>query len=156
LPFDDGRIVAPRGEAPRGVVLPGDPPLDRLPVTPERLADAAPEMVARVGIPRSRAGTLVSLARAVADGDLDLGPTADADATVSALQEIRGIGPWTAQYVAMRALHWPDAFPAGDLGIRRALGARNAGAVAEAWRPWRAYAAMYLWEGLDTNEGEDP
>ncbi|MEJ2186754.1 MAG: AlkA N-terminal domain-containing protein, partial [Gemmatimonadota bacterium] len=150
MPLAEGRTGVSPGEAPAG-----EAPLDRLPVTAERLAGAAPETVARVGIPHSRARTIVSLARAVVDGELDLGPTADPDATMSALQEIRGIGPWTAQYVAMRALHWPDAFPAGDLGIRRALDGRDATAVAEAWRPWRAYAAMYLWEGLDTNEGEE-
>lgn len=67
------------------------------------------------------------------------------------MQGIRGIGPWTAPCVAMRALHGPDAFPAGDLGIRRAPDGRDAAAVAQAWRPWRACAVMNLWEGLNTN-----
>ena len=64
------------------------------------------------------------------------------------LREIPGIGEWTAQYVAMRALGEPDAFPPGDLGLLRALGlpgARELQQRAEAWRPWRAYASMYLW-----------
>lgn len=160
VPLADGRLAPVPGKDAETVASPGEArasevPLARLPVTAERLAGAAPETVARVGIPHSRAHTIVLLARAVADAELDLGPTADPDATVSALQEIRGIGPWTAQYVAMRALHWPDAFPAGDLGIRRALDGHDAAAVAEAWRPWRAYAAMYLWEGLDTNGDEE-
>ncbi len=65
-----------------------------------------------------------------------------------ALVALPGIGDWTAQYVAMRALGWPDAFPAGDLVVRRALGeTRPARAVirSEAWRPWRAYAVLHLW-----------
>ena len=71
--------------------------------------------------------------------------------TVRALRELPGIGDWTAQYVAMRALREPDAFPAGDLGLRKALGAgsplpeRQLAARSEAWRPWRAYAAVLLW-----------
>ncbi len=63
-----------------------------------------------------------------------------------------GIGDWTAQYIAMRALRWPDAFPAGDLGLLKALGAtspRRLLETAAAWRPWRAYAAMYLWQCQD-------
>ena len=67
------------------------------------------------------------------------------------LLEIPGIGPWTAEYIALRNLHWPDAFPAGDLGLRKALGEASAAdvrQVAEAWRPWRGYAAIHLWESL--------
>jgi AraC family transcriptional regulator of adaptative response / DNA-3-methyladenine glycosylase II len=65
--------------------------------------------------------------------------------TTRALLAIRGIGPWTCAYVAMRTLGSPDAFPDGDLGLRRALGVKDIVARAEAWRPWRAYAAMHLW-----------
>jgi AraC family transcriptional regulator of adaptative response / DNA-3-methyladenine glycosylase II len=69
-------------------------------------------------------------------------------------RELPGIiAEWTAQYVAMRALGWPDAFPAGDLGLRKALGEsddKRVVAGAEAWRPWRAYAAMHLWKFLET------
>ena len=63
---------------------------------------------------------------------------------------MRGMGPWTAEYIAMRALHWPDAFPASDLVLRRAAGNLTTARlrqVAEAWRPWRSYAAMHLWYG---------
>jgi AraC family transcriptional regulator of adaptative response / DNA-3-methyladenine glycosylase II len=118
------------------------------------LAAATPEQIAAVGLPLKRAATLQALARAVAGGELRLHAGADADATIEKLKTIRGIGEWTAQYIVMRALHWPDAFPAGDLGLRKAVGAdRPTGEtqllrVAEAWRPWRAYAAVYLWSSL--------
>jgi AraC family transcriptional regulator of adaptative response / DNA-3-methyladenine glycosylase II len=127
--------------------------LDRLPVTADRLAAVSPDDVAAVGMPLSRARTVVELARAAAGGTLDLRPGADPDATITRLIELPGIGPWTAQYIAMRALHWPDAFPATDLVIRRVLG-NDAARASERWRPWRAYAAMHLWAGPATN-GED-
>jgi AraC family transcriptional regulator of adaptative response / DNA-3-methyladenine glycosylase II len=79
---------------------------------------------------------------------VDLTPQADPVRAVAQLVELPGFGDWTAQYVAMRALAWPDAFPAGDLVLRRALGGvteARARALAEAWRPWRAYAALHLW-----------
>jgi AraC family transcriptional regulator of adaptative response / DNA-3-methyladenine glycosylase II len=112
--------------------------------------------LARVGLPRARARALRALAAAVAEGELDLTPSADPEKTVSRLREISGIGEWTAQYIAMRALRDPDACPAGDLGLRRALADRDGGsdrppavadvkARAERWRPWRAYAVMHLW-----------
>ncbi len=124
--------------------------LDRLPVTAARLADATADQVAEIGLPLARARTIVHLARAVRGGSLDLRPGMPPETTVDALLEVPGIGPWTAQYVAMRALHWPDAFPATDLGIRRALRG-GASRATEAWRPWRAYAAMHLWAGLAAN-----
>ena len=69
------------------------------------------------------------------------------------MRALPGIGEWTAQLIAMRALAWPDAFPASDIGVLNALGTRDAKAVAEraeAWRPWRAYAVMRLWHSLET------
>ena len=104
-----------------------------------------------IGVPQRRAAALRRLADAVSAAELDLGPTADPDATRAQLTAIPGIGPWTAEYVAMRALRDPDAFPTGDLGLRKAVtggspvDARELQAMAEAWRPWRAYAAMLLW-----------
>ncbi|MEQ8979868.1 MAG: hypothetical protein RL846_18155, partial [Deltaproteobacteria bacterium] len=74
--------------------------------------------------------------------------TTDAERFTEALLVIPGVGPWTASYAAMRVLHHPDAFPAADLGIMKALAvktARGSTDRAEGWRPWRAYAAMYLW-----------
>ena len=127
------------------------PALGRFPVSAARLAEAAPEQIAALGVTRARAACIVALARAVADGSLRLEPGADVEETLARLQALPGIGPWTAQYVALRALHWPDAFPDGDLGLRRALGGLTPAAlrqVAEAWRPWRAYAALHLWQSL--------
>jgi 3-methyladenine DNA glycosylase/8-oxoguanine DNA glycosylase len=93
------------------------------------------------GMPRARERALRTLADAVADG-LRLDPPADPVEARAALLELPGVGPWTAEYVAMRALRDPDAWPGGDLWLRRAA----AGADPEAWRPWRAYAAMLLWQ----------
>jgi len=94
--------------------------------------------------------TVRILARAVSDGVVRLEPGVNPEQTVAALKELPGIGDWTAQYVAMRALRDADAFPASDLGIYRALGVskpRDALAAAERWRPWRAYAVLHLWLG---------
>ena len=117
----------------------------------ETVADQKHDRIARIGMPGARARSIIALARAVADGDLVLMPNADIDATLEQLRALPGIGEWTAQYIAMRALAWPDAFPHTDLGVIRALGvgnARQALAAGEAWRPWRAYAVMHLWQKL--------
>lgn len=133
--------------------VPVDTPFDGLTrafPTAAELAAQAPENVAALGIVRQRAAALVGLARAMAEGRLPLEPAADVDGTLAALRALPGIGDWTAQYVAMRALGWPDAFPASDLVLMRALRVRTpraALAAAEAWRPWRGYAVMHLWSG---------
>ena len=107
-----------------------------------------------LGLTGERAATLGRLAVALAGGRVDLGPGADRELAVRRLLEIRGVGPWTAAYVAMRGLRDPDAFPAGDLGLQRACGLKGAAAAAalvaqaEGWRPWRAYAAVHLWTQL--------
>jgi AraC family transcriptional regulator of adaptative response / DNA-3-methyladenine glycosylase II len=119
-----------------------------------RLAAAGVEAIAAIGLPRRRAECIHALATAVATGQLRLRPGDEVTNTVTELQKLPGIGPWTAQYVAMRALRSPDAFPAGDLAVQKALGVRrdrDAETRAEAWRPFRAYAVMYLWFG---NTGE--
>ena len=115
-----------------------------------QIAACRPEAIARLGVTPARARTVVVLAAATASGALDLAPGADVDATLAQLTALPGIGPWTAQYVAMRALRWPDAFLANDLIVLRAMNeTRPARALAqsEAWRPWRAYAVMHLWKG---------
>jgi AraC family transcriptional regulator of adaptative response / DNA-3-methyladenine glycosylase II len=115
---------------------------------PERIAKLRAADIARLGVLPSRARTIVELAKALARGDVRLGPGVDVTATLHSLRSIPGIGEWTAQYIAMRALAWPDAFPNTDLGVMRALGERNSKrvlAAAERWRPWRAYAVMHLW-----------
>jgi len=105
-----------------------------------------------LGLTRARAAALRGFARAVAGGALDLGAFTSLEDAVAKLTALPGIGEWTARYLAMRALGEPDAFPAGDLGLRRALARggklppeREVLARAEAWRPWRAYAALALW-----------
>jgi AraC family transcriptional regulator of adaptative response / DNA-3-methyladenine glycosylase II len=113
--------------------------------SPEVLADAD---LASVGMPGARARTIRALARAVCDGQISFEGILESDAFLARLREIPGIGEWTAQYVAMRALGEPDAFPSSDLGLLRALAFVNSRELeqrAEAWRPWRAYAALYLW-----------
>ena len=117
----------------------------------ERLADAEVSCIQEQGLPHKRAATIKAAARAMCDGKLQLSPGADPAATAAALIEIPGIGEWTADYVAMRALDWPDAFPSGDLGVKKAMNLtkrKDVLARAEAWRPWRAYATMYLWLSL--------
>jgi AraC family transcriptional regulator, regulatory protein of adaptative response / DNA-3-methyladenine glycosylase II len=113
--------------------------------SPEALADAN---LATIGLTRARAETVRALARGVCDGQVRFEQAIDTGAFLEQLCEIPGIGKWTAQYVAMRALGEPDAFPTGDLGLLRALklvSPRDLERRAESWRPWRAYAAMYLW-----------
>lgn len=104
-----------------------------------------------LGILRGRVAAIRALAGACAEGALLLAPGAPVDDTLAALKALPGIGDWTAQYLAMRALSWPDAFPAADYGVLKALGERSPARArqrAEAWRPWRAYAVMALWQGL--------
>ena len=88
------------------------------------------------------------MSQAIAKGELLLEPGGRVEDVIAQLHKIPGIGEWTAQYIAMRALSWPDAFPHTDLGIRKALGVASPAkilALAEKWRPWRAYAALHLW-----------
>ena len=96
-----------------------------------------------------------ALAQAVAVGGLQLGASADVPATIAALKALPGIGDWTAQYIAMRALRWPDAFPAGDVALHKALDVQNqkhparaAEEKSQAWRPWRSYAVLRAWSSM--------
>ena len=117
------------------------------------LFPTAEELVgARPALPAARARALAGLVGALADGRLDLGPGADRGRAREVLAGLAGIGPWTGEMVAMRALGDPDALPVGELGVRR--GAASLGlpdrpaelwARAEAWRPWRAYVVQHLW-----------
>lgn len=147
-----GRLAARFGD-------PVEAPVDGLAThfpTPERLAAASEDEVATLGMPGARARALLAVARAAASGEVQLDRPGDPEAAMAALCALPGIGDWTAHYVAMRALRWPDAFPAGDLAVRKALGGlreRAAVARAEAWRPWRAYAVMHLWTSLSEGAG---
>ena len=115
----------------------------------ETLADAD---LAPIGLPVARARTIRTLARSIAHGELTLDASLGLEDFVTRLCAIPGLGPWTAHYIAMRALGEPDAFPASDLGLRRAVAASDRPAssadlatLAETWRPWRSYAAFLLW-----------
>ncbi len=110
---------------------------------PDVLAEAD---LTGLGLTTARQRTLHSLAAAVATGRLTLDPGADPGEIAARLAELPGIGPWTIGYILMRAAADPDAFPQADLGLRRALARLGVPAGhAARWRPWRAYAAMYLW-----------
>ena len=128
------------------------PGLCRLFPTAAALAQVSPDALGTLGIVKQRQRAVLALAQAVAGGQLQLNAGADVAATVQALKELPGIGDWTAQYIAMRALRWPDAFPSGDVALHKALGvtehqypAREAEALSQAWRPWRSYAVLRAW-----------
>lgn len=130
------------------------PALTRLFPAPAVLAQAEGDALGQLGIVKQRQAAIVGIARAVAGQHIALHGGADVPATLAALQELPGIGDWTAQYIAMRALRWPDAFPAGDVALHKALGvqhsknpAREAEAASQAWRPWRSYAVLRAWHG---------
>lgn len=119
-----------------------------------RIAELGEEDLTRLGILPSRARTILTLAQTLAGGSISLAPGVNVAATIHRLQSIAGIGEWTAQYIAMRALAWPDAFPHTDLGVMKALNEKNPKrvlAAGDAWRPWRAYAVMHLWTSGSTH-----
>ena len=131
------------------------PALRRLSPTPEALSAARVGTLARLGMTGAKARTLRALAGSVAARELGLERHADPEIVERRLRSLPGIGPWTAEVVSMRALGEPDAFPASDLGVAKALGAASPAAAeerAERWRPWRSYAAMHLWASLAAGE----
>jgi AraC family transcriptional regulator of adaptative response / DNA-3-methyladenine glycosylase II len=133
--------------------------LDRLFPSPQALAQASDDSIGQLGIVRQRIGAIKALARAVLEGHVELARSAPLEATLQALHALPGIGEWTVQLVAMRALAWPDAFPSSDIGVLNALGTRDAKLAlqrAEAWRPWRAYAVMRLWDALPSAAAPAP
>src|SRR5690606_14564047 len=114
-----------------------------------RIATLSPDEVASQGIIATRARSIVNLAEELAAGRLRLEPGSDPDRMIDQIIQLPGIGPWTAQYIAMRALRWPDAFPKEDVALRKRLGGVTAGqaeAISQAWRPWRSYATLHLWQ----------
>jgi AraC family transcriptional regulator of adaptative response / DNA-3-methyladenine glycosylase II len=135
-----GRLVKDFGQK-----FAGAPGLTHVFPQPHAFADAN---LTSIGLPRARAETIRALARAIDDGRISFDGAVDSTQFLSNLCEIPGIGKWTAQYVAMRALGEPDAFPSSDLGLLRTLNlssTQDLEARAEAWRPWRSYAAVHLW-----------
>jgi AraC family transcriptional regulator, regulatory protein of adaptative response / DNA-3-methyladenine glycosylase II len=161
-------VAAARTLTQRLVNLCGDtidtpyPELSRLFPSAEQLAKVGAQDLGALGIVRQRQADIRALAQAVASGELDLDQTAAWDSSVQALKALPGIGDWTAQYIAMRALRWPDAFPAGDVALQNALQVREHGgkklspskaaqmaeAASQAWRPWRSYAVLRCWASL--------
>jgi AraC family transcriptional regulator, regulatory protein of adaptative response / DNA-3-methyladenine glycosylase II len=124
--------------------------------TAKALADAD---LTGIGLTRAHAISIQSLARAVHRREIFFEGIVDPEVLLGKLRNIPGIGEWTAQYVAMRALGEPDAFPAGDLALLRKLGLRHPQELerrAEAWRPWRAYAAVYLWSDASEEHKKKP
>lgn len=118
---------------------------------PDVVAQLKVSDIAVLGVIATRAQAIIDIARAMHQGALVLAPGGSPEHCIATLTAIRGVGEWTAHYVAMRALGWRDAFPHADLALRKALGgvtAREARAQSEAWRPWRAYAAAHLWRSL--------
>ena len=151
-----GQIAAQYGE-PLDEPVPGFPCLTRVFPSAEALAAAD---LSGLPMPLARSSSLSGLAAAVAENPRLFGPRASLEEAIATLRRLPGIGEWTAQYIAMRELREPDAFPAADIGLMRAM-ADEAGvrpsaqaltARAEAWRPWRAYAAIHLW----ASEGDRP
>jgi AraC family transcriptional regulator of adaptative response / DNA-3-methyladenine glycosylase II len=140
-----GRVAASFGTP---LAEEGVPGVTRVFPSARELADRTPDELRAVGLTGARSRTLVDLAAAVASGTIELAPGADVERTRHALEAIRGIGPWTSAYIAMRALGWPDAFPDNDLVVLRAMGETRPAAArarSEAWRPWRSYAVMHWW-----------
>lgn len=151
-----GRIAERYGEPLRLAGGTVDPALRRLFPSPERLMRAR---FGNVGLIRSRAETIRRVASAVVRGELGFDPAQDPAEFCQSLCSIKGIGDWTAQYVAMRALKYPDAWPTTDLGLLKALKhpermrPKELSRRAESWRPWRAYAAMLLWSSPGNGGG---
>jgi AraC family transcriptional regulator of adaptative response / DNA-3-methyladenine glycosylase II len=132
--------------------------VDGIGITPETIAASSPEKIAKMGIPLKRATTIWQAGTLVRSGVLNMDEP-DPDRFYAQLVAIPGIGPWTAEYLRMRALHWPDAFPAGDLGLQKAvvkgerITAKQLEIQARAWQPWRSYATILLWKSLENKGG---
>ena len=151
------RLVGEHGRPLRAESTPATAQLTHLFPDPATIAALDP---GDLPIPRARGRALIALCAALADGAIALDRGPDRDQVRHALLEIPGIGPWTADYVALRALGHPDVFLPTDIGIRDALTAlgrdpREAAGLAEGWRPWRSYAQMHLWQTLATREGDN-
>jgi len=124
--------------------------LNHLTPAAARVANASVDDISKLGIVSMRSRSIIALAQAQVSGEmpLDGGIHHKPDDAIRRLIELRGIGQWTAHYIAMRALRWPDAFPKEDIAVRNSLGgvsAKEAEEMSQSWRPWRSYAVMHLW-----------
>jgi len=127
------------------------PALSRLSPDAATLAAATVDDIAVLGIVSARSNAIIALAHACASGALRFNGSLPPDTVQQQLLALKGIGPWTASYIAMRALRWPDAFPKEDIAIRNNLGgvtAREAEQLSQVWRPWRSYAVQHIWKSL--------
>ncbi len=149
-----GRFAASFGER---IETPFDELTTTFPSARQIVALGAPieNKLGSLGIIRSRARSIDALATAIVHGTVDLTPQADPETEIRKMLAIPGIGPWTAQYIAMRGLGWPDAFPDTDYGVKKALGKLSGSEIlkrSEEWKPWRAYATVNLWNSLEHGE----
>jgi AraC family transcriptional regulator of adaptative response / DNA-3-methyladenine glycosylase II len=146
-----GRFADALGEA----IETPHPELTRLSPTPARVGTASVDEIARLGIIQARAKSIIAIAQEVDAGRLVLDAGADPTRSIEQLVALPGIGQWTAHYIAMRALRWPDAFPKEDIALRKRMGgisAAQAETMSQAWRPWRSYATLYLWQSIAAPE----
>ncbi|WP_158784706.1 AlkA N-terminal domain-containing protein [Pantoea sp. BAV 3049] len=142
-----GRFAAAFGEA----FATPYPELTHLSPQAARVAVATLDDVASLGIVSVRSKTLLAVAEACVQGELQLEAAVHPEEAISQLIRQPGIGEWTAHYIAMRALRWPDAFPKEDVVVRKNLGgvtAKQAEVISQAWRPWRSYAVMHIWKNM--------
>ncbi|MEJ0036010.1 MAG: AlkA N-terminal domain-containing protein [Gammaproteobacteria bacterium] len=135
------------------------PDLSRVTPGAERVSNASIDDIARLGIVSARAKCIIALAQAQLSGavSLDRGVHHDPREAIKRLAELPGIGQWTAHYIAMRALRWPDAFPKEDIAVRNNLGrvsAKEAEEMSQAWRPWRSYAVLHIWRNAAASAAE--
>jgi len=155
-----GRTLAQRLVQRWGEDIPTPwPGINKLFPSPQALAATTAAELGELGVVRQRQQALIGLAQAVCQGRIDLSPGANIIATIAQLQALPGIGPWTANYIAMRALRWPDALPASDVALQHALGLRHAPTPARAvekafaaWTPWRSYAVIRAWQAPTPQE----
>lgn len=134
------------------------PELSRLSPSAETLAAATQDDIASLGIVSARSQAILALAQACTSGALRFNGAVNPDVVQQQLLALKGVGPWTASYIAMRALRWPDAFPKEDIAIRNNLGgvsAKDAEARSQVWRPWRSYAVLHIWKSLTPEKGDE-
>ncbi|MFS2223256.1 AlkA N-terminal domain-containing protein [Pantoea sp. B65] len=125
--------------------------LNRLSPLATRITAASIDEISSLGIVSARAKCILAMAQACAAGELRLEAGSEPEKVIARLVSLPGIGPWTANYIAMRALRWPDAFPKEDIAVRNNLGgvsAKQAELMSQAWRPWRSYAVMHIWKNM--------